>query len=266
MIFNITDIPNTEVIRKAEFHIYRRKCRYSSEEEKKQPCPLVIMVTSLETEKIIDIKRLNSKGFGWVRFDVTSSVQNVFIHQFRIRNILLKLSVAQAQSRPEEHKPEFVFRGNDIKQPSLVVYTDKEGTAEPSAITNKKPNLSLEENIGSMKTEDSKKRVKRSEHCYREDMLVNFVKLGYGYTIIRPLQLNAYKCTGTCSSNNPSSSHAYLQSLVSELRPAGVTADSPCCAPTALESRQFLLIEKHNPGLYVLKEISGVVVKTCGCS
>ena len=228
----------------------------------------MIMVRSSRPAKYIDGKLLSSKGYGWVQFDVTSAVKYALFPKFSIKNILLKLSVLQVQRKQEELQFEFAFGEDDVKEPHLVVFTEDKRDAQPPTqptFMRDKPTFGTEENFSNKKDSDIRERVKRSVKCRRENMFADLENLFRRKFVIRPLNLEVYKCSGTCSLYNPSTFHALVQAHVSELMPAGAKAHPPCCAPRELESKRLLIVDQHNVKNSILKLFPDVVVKKCGC-
>ena len=268
LVFNITDLPSTEIIRKCELHIYRKKSRNLSKEQKRHPHFHMIKVHSPGIKKSVDEKLLSSKGFGWQQFDVTQAVKHALRPKFLVRDILLKLSVAQVQRKQQKVKFKFVFDKNHIKEPLLVVYTDEE--EQPSSTFTKRSNadVRLDRYASSVKTAGTRKLIKRSEEkstCHRADMVVDIDKIGWD-RIVQPRKFNAYRCSGTCKVHPSSlvikSNHAIIQTVLSDLS----DIDPPCCSPKELQSRNFLVIEKQEPRpILKLKQYTRVVVKSCAC-
>ena len=238
-----------------------------------------IKVRLLDTGASIANKRLESKKFGWVQFDVTSAVKYALRRRSQVREILLKLSVFEIQGRENEDKLEFAFSKRDMKEPILVVYTDSKLRPEPTFIASNKSDFSLEDYVAQMKGigigKRSKKRLRRHEKpvgCHREDMFVDFRKMGMDWLIIKPLEFNAYRCSGTCKvdlslADGTATNHAVIQSVFSNIKHVGTTVPLPCCSPKELESRNFLVVDKpgQKPPVVKLVTFTAIVAKSCGC-
>ena len=268
LTFNITGIPSTEVIRKCELHIYRKKSRHLLKEERNQPHFHMIQIRSPGLVKSTDEKLLSSKGRGWVKFDVTSAAKLEISSRFLMKDVLLKLSVLQIQSKQKEDKLEFALNENDKNEPILVMYTDDK--ISPNAVVSEKrtADMNLQEYLTKGKGNGSKRRVKRSVkrsvNCHRENMMVDVKKIGWK-EIIQPALFNAYRCSGKCSAfaSGNKTNHALIQATISELKPAGIRVEPPCCTPWDFESKEFLVLE--NPKVVRLQTFSNIVVKSCGC-
>ena len=225
----------------------------------------MIKVNLVGTRESIDDKLLSSKGFGWVRFDVTSAIKHASLPKPGVRDTLLKLSVAQVQQKQETFKLKFVFNKNDTKEPILVVYSDHTRSLQTTAIEHRKPAAKAPSHIGGA---DTKKRVKRNENCHREDMTVDTEKLGWKKTILEPKKFNAYRCSGSCSESpsNNKTNHAVIQAYVSQLKHGDSVVDMPCCSPLELKPKYFLIIQQRTPEVIVkLEELSKITVTSCGC-
>ena len=307
LVFNITDIPKTEVIRKCELRIYRKKSRHSSARKTKQSHVCRIQIRSSGIGKSIDAKSLNSIRFGWVKFDVTSAVKYAMRPKFQIRDILLKLSVVGTQRKGKEDKPEFAFNKLDTEEPILVVYTDDNRAPKTFATNSKASGVSLEEYISKLKTIRARKRIKRhikkSEKkldCHREDMIVDFNRIGWSKIILHPTKFNAYRCSGSCHGSKSQfnkikrtfesnckntkvknfqsgrattlqmkemrTNHELIQKTISEMEGNFPASSASCCQPKELESLTFLVVEQHSPQVIVnIKSFDDVVVKSCSC-
>ena len=272
LVFNITDIPSKEVIRKCELRIFRKKPENLPEAEKKQSHLNKIIVRSSGIKKTINNKLLSSNESGWIQFDVTSAVKDAVHLKSLRKNILLKLSVEQAQSKQLEHKLELALSEKDIEEPILVVYTDSKQTLESTPSVRKTADVSLETYLTQIKATSTRKReartIKESDNCHRENMLVDLKEMGWHKLFVKPLNFNAYRCRGTCSAtpSKNKSNHAIIQAHISELSEEA-KVDAPCCSPRELEPMDFLIIEKKTPKTIItLKSFSDVVVKSCGCT
>uniref|UniRef100_A0A672JC44 TGF-beta family profile domain-containing protein n=1 Tax=Salarias fasciatus TaxID=181472 RepID=A0A672JC44_SALFA len=100
--------------------------------------------------------------------------------------------------------------------------------------------------------------------CRKEDMWVDFQKLGWGQWIIYPKQFNAYLCRGNCPTpvdeKFTPTNHAYIQSMLKLHHSDRVPPLS--CVPTRLSPLSTLYYEK---GKIVMKHHDNMVVEECGC-
>ena len=261
MKFIITEITNTEIIRKCELHLYRRKLWHISKAERKHPHFHMIKISSTAAENFISERSLSSKGFGWVQFDVTTAVKHLFSRKPFIKEMMLDFSVVQVKRNTGEVKFEFVFNKNDVREPILIVYTDEKRN---SLVTGKKGKIP-KNYVSLMARSRSRSRVKRSENCQRKDMWIETQKLLWDF-ILQPEKFNAYRCDGTCSAS-PSglkTNHAIIQAYISELTSASGQVTSPCCSPLKLEPRTFLMVDKQTKTIK-MQEFSNIAVTSCAC-
>lgn len=116
---------------------------------------------------------------------------------------------------------------------------------------------------------------RRRRTCQRQEMYVDFEKIGWAGWIISPKGYNAYQCRGVCpfplGQNQHPSNHATVQSIVHALRIGGglgdqgrsVPVDTPCCVPNKLYSISLLYFDDEEN--VILKQYDEMVALNCGC-
>lgn len=107
---------------------------------------------------------------------------------------------------------------------------------------------------------------RRRRTCQRQDMYVDFEKIGWAAWIISPKGYNAYHCKGVCSfplgQNQKPSNHATVQSIIYALK-TGTDIDTPCCVPNKLYSTSLLYFDDDEN--VILKQYDEMVAASCGC-
>ncbi|XP_071519881.1 uncharacterized protein [Panulirus ornatus] len=102
--------------------------------------------------------------------------------------------------------------------------------------------------------------------CQREQLEVDFEKLGWNHFIVAPDSFNAFYCAGVCP--NPltkslsGSNHAIIQSLIYSMG-QHPEVPAPCCVPDKLESLSILFLDEQ--GTFILKNYPKMVVSSCSC-
>lgn len=104
----------------------------------------------------------------------------------------------------------------------------------------------------------------RSPLCQREDMWVDFQKLGWTQWIIYPKRFNAFRCGGSCPTpvgeKFSPTNHAFMQSMLKLHHSDKVPFLS--CVPTRLSPLSTLYYEN---GKIVTRHHRDMVVEQCGC-
>ena len=107
---------------------------------------------------------------------------------------------------------------------------------------------------------------RRKRTCQRQEMYVDFEKIGWSGWIISPKGYNAYHCKGVCpfplGQNQKPSNHATVQSIVYALK-IGSDVDTPCCVPNKLYSISLLYFDDDEN--VILKQYDEMVAASCGC-
>ncbi|XP_064626089.1 bone morphogenetic protein 7-like [Lineus longissimus] len=106
----------------------------------------------------------------------------------------------------------------------------------------------------------------RKQVCARQEMYVDFEKIGWSGWIISPKGYNAYHCKGECpfplGQNQKPTNHATVQSIVHALR-IGTDITTPCCVPNKLYSISLLYFDDDEN--VILKQYDEMVAASCGC-
>lgn len=103
--------------------------------------------------------------------------------------------------------------------------------------------------------------------CRRRPLYVDFADIGWQSWIIAPSGYEAFYCAGECpfylpDSVNPTN-HAIIQAKVHSLGVVNLVP-KPCCVPTKLSPISILQTNSKNNAV-ILKNYAGMVVEECGC-
>lgn len=107
---------------------------------------------------------------------------------------------------------------------------------------------------------------RRKRTCSRNDLYVDFEKIGWSGWIISPKGYDAHHCKGECpfplGQNQEPTNHATVQSIVHALR-IGNNVATPCCVPNKLYSISLLYFDDDEN--VILKQYDDMVAVSCGC-
>ncbi|XP_062889799.1 bone morphogenetic protein 7-like [Mobula hypostoma] len=273
--FDLTQIPQGEMVTAAEFRIYKRANEsfhgnmtlhitiYQVLQEFKDREPELLLLDNQEVWPAEE---------GWLEFDITATSNHWLMDPHC--NLGLRLCVETDEAPGHSLDPDFIGlvgqRGARSKQPFMVTFfrasqapVRKRRAAKPRRGRKKysQPNESCER-LPSVSGHNSGDQ---GHVCKRHEMYVSFRDLRWQDWIIAPEGYSAFYCDGECSfplnSHMNATNHAIVQTLAHLLKPD--TVPKPCCAPTKLTATSVLYFdEKYN---VILKKYRNMVVKSCGC-
>lgn len=263
-MFNLSSVPEDELLTSAELRLYRRQVRAALGEEPgrhridvyeviKPPRPGHALIT-----RLLDTRLVRHNASQWESFDVSPAVlrwtrERRPNHGLAVEVTLLDRHAQQHQGRhvrvsrslhsePEEDweqlRPLLVTFGHDAKgHPPL---------------------------IRRAKRSPKQRGRKRNRSCRRHALYVDFSDVGWNDWIVAPPGYQAFYCHGECpfplADHLNSTNHAIVQTLVNS-----VNANIPkaCCVPTELSAISMLYLDEHDK--VVLKNYQEMVVEGCGC-
>ncbi|XP_069751839.1 bone morphogenetic protein 7-like isoform X1 [Narcine bancroftii] len=273
--FDLTQIPQGEMVTAAEFRIYKRANEsfhgnmtlritiYQVLQEHKDREPELLLLDNQEVWPIEE---------GWLEFDITATSNHWLMNPHY--NLGLRLFVETDEAPGHSLDPDSIGlvgrRGARSKQPFMVTFF-RASQAPIRTIRATKPRRGRKKS--SQSQESCEKLPSVSAHnsgdqrrvCKRHEMYVSFQDLGWQDWIIAPEGYAAFYCDGECSfpldSHMNATNHAIVQTLAHLLKPD--TVPKPCCAPTKLSATSVLYFdEKYN---VILKKYRNMVAKSCGC-
>ncbi|XP_062379134.1 bone morphogenetic protein 4 [Sardina pilchardus] len=105
---------------------------------------------------------------------------------------------------------------------------------------------------------------KRNRNCRRHALYVDFSDVNWNDWIVAPPGYQAYYCHGDCpfplADHLNSTNHAIVQTLVNSVN---TNIPKACCVPTELSAISMLYLDEHDK--VVLKNYQEMVVEGCGC-
>lgn len=261
-LFNLSSIPEDELLTSAELRLYRQQIRDALSEEPglhrinvyeviKPPRPGQALITQL-----LDTRLVRHNASQWESFDVSPAVLR-WTRQ-RQPNYGLAVEVTHLNQTPRHQgKHVRVSRslhqepGEDWEQlrPLLVTF-GHDGKGHP--LTKR------------AKRSPKQRGRKRNRNCRRHALYVDFSDVGWNDWIVAPPGYQAYYCHGECpfplADHLNSTNHAIVQTLVNSVNN---NIPKACCVPTELSAISMLYLDEHEK--VVLKNYQEMVVEGCGC-
>ncbi|CAL9687071.1 unnamed protein product [Knipowitschia caucasica] len=261
-LFNLSSIPEDELLTSAELRLYREQIRDALSEEPglhrinihevvKPPQPGRPLITQL-----LDTRLVRHNSSQWESFDVSPAVLRWT--RDRRPNFGLAVEVVHLNQTPRHQgKHVRVSRslhqepGEDWEQlrPLLVTFGhDGKGQAL----------------VKRSKRSPKQRGRKRNRNCRRHALYVDFSDVGWNDWIVAPPGYQAYYCHGECpfplADHLNSTNHAIVQTLVNSVNN---NIPKACCVPTELSAISMLYLDEHDK--VVLKNYQEMVVEGCGC-
>uniref|UniRef100_A0A3Q3R148 Bone morphogenetic protein 4 n=1 Tax=Monopterus albus TaxID=43700 RepID=A0A3Q3R148_MONAL len=264
-LFNLSSVPEDELLSSAELRLYRHKIdeavsdtvsdeqglhRINVYEVLKPPRPGQLITQLLDTRLV----RHNMSH--WESFDVSPAVLRWT--RERLPNYGLAVEVLHlSQTRRHQGRHVRISRslhqepGEDWEQvrPLLVTF-GHDGKGHPLTRRTKRS--------------PKQRGRKRNRNCRRHALYVDFSDVGWNDWIVAPPGYQAYYCHGECpfplADHLNSTNHAIVQTLVNSVNN---NIPKACCVPTELSAISMLYLDEHDK--VVLKNYQEMVVEGCGC-
>lgn len=261
-LFNLSSIPEDELLTSAELRLYRRQIQDALSEEPglhrinvfeviKPPRPGQALITQL-----LDTRLVRHNASQWESFDVSPAVLR-WTRQ-RHPNYGLAVEVTHLNQTPR-HQGKHVRISRSLHQepgedweqlrPLLVTF-GHDGKGHP--LTRR------------AKRSPKQRGRKRNRNCRRHALYVDFSDVGWNDWIVAPPGYQAYYCHGECpfplADHLNSTNHAIVQTLVNSVNN---NIPKACCVPTELSAISMLYLDEHDK--VVLKNYQEMVVEGCGC-
>lgn len=287
--FDVSNIPEEEVLTAAELRLFRQETNTSSSQEvhnlnkrdlrtdseashDEQRHRKRINVYQVLHEpvaknrdtikRLIDTRIVDIRNTNWESFDVRPAL--LAWQQSPHENFGLEVELVDIEGSPsEQHKHLRLSRSIHHteedeerwfhERPMIVTYTD-DGRSKRRAPRNTDDSSSRKKN---------KKRLRAN--CRRHSLYVDFSDVGWNDWIVAPPGYQAYYCHGECpfplADHLNSTNHAIVQTLVNSVNPQLVP--KACCVPTELSPISMLYLDELDK--VVLKNYQDMVVEGCGC-
>lgn len=263
-MFNLSSIPEDELLMSAELRLYRRQIQDILSEEPglhrinvyeviKPPRPGHALITQL-----LDTRLVRHNTSKWESFDVSPAVLRWMRESHP--NYGLAVEVTQLDRQRPQHQGRHVRVSRSLHQepgedweqlrPLLVTFGHD---------TKGHPPL-----IRRVKRSPKQRGRKRNRNCRRHALYVDFSDVGWNDWIVAPPGYQAFYCHGECpfplADHLNSTNHAIVQTLVNSVNN---NIPKACCVPTELSAISMLYLDEHDK--VVLKNYQEMVVEGCGC-
>ncbi|XP_037535195.1 bone morphogenetic protein 7-like [Nematolebias whitei] len=275
--FNISSIPEGEVITAAELRIYKDFIQEYVQNEIFTVSIYQVLQEPTDSEVdllLLDQREVWASEEGWLVFDLTATSALWLLRPEQ--NLGLHLIVEDSRGQRMNPRLASLVTGREPKekQTFLVVFFKASGVRFRSAraahghkarkSNRSKPQRTAQDAAKAAETATANLSFSK-EGCKKHELYVSFRDLGWQDWIIAPEGYAAYYCEGECafplnSYMNPTN-HAIVQTLVHFINPG--TVPKPCCAPTQLDAISVLYFDDSSN--VILKKYRNMVVEACGC-
>lgn len=264
-LFNLSSIPEEELLSTAELRIYRE--RVDEEEEETGGDEDLHRINVYEILKaphasqlitrLLDTRLVRHNSTRWESFDVSPAVLRWTRERLPNHGLAVEVLHVGGASSPHQGRHVRVSRslhqkpGEDWGQlrPLLVTF-GHDGKGHP--LTRR------------AKRSPKQRGRKRNRNCRRHALYVDFSDVNWNDWIVAPPGYQAYYCHGDCpfplADHLNSTNHAIVQTLVNSVN---TNIPKACCVPTELSAISMLYLDEHDK--VVLKNYQEMVVEGCGC-
>uniref|UniRef100_A0A8D0GLL8 Bone morphogenetic protein 4 n=1 Tax=Sphenodon punctatus TaxID=8508 RepID=A0A8D0GLL8_SPHPU len=271
-IFNLSSVPENEVISSAELRLYRQQIQ---EEAEREGSPLwergfhriniYEVMKPLPEEhgqiitRLLDTRLVHHNVTRWESFDVSPAVIRWTKYKQPNHGLAVEvLHLNQTQAHQGKHVrisrslPQLGGEGDWGQLRPLLVTFSHDGKGH-SLLTRRKR---------SPKHHQRPRKNKKS--CRRHALYVDFSDVGWNDWIVAPPGYQAFYCHGDCpfplADHLNSTNHAIVQTLVNSVN---ASIPKACCVPTELSAISMLYLDEYDK--VVLKNYQEMVVEGCGC-
>nr|SPI54196.1 bone morphogenetic protein 2/4/16-A [Eptatretus burgeri] len=292
-VFNMSSIPEREVISAAELRLYRARSSPDHQRRQKQQRINVYEVMrpgaapdGVSVARLLDTRLVWTNESGWEAFDVSPTVLRWTAATAHNHGILVEVLQGNDELTPwrdESHNVRLSRSLHDYEsttwaqqRPLLVTFGHdgrKDAThvdrSEEDGRTRSKRRAGKHRSGGGGRGGRGKGggggggRRSRGT-CNRHPLYVDFSDVGWNDWIVAPPGYHAFFCQGECpfplAEHLNSTNHAIVQTLVNSVNPAVPRA---CCVPTELSAISLLYLDEYDK--VVLKNYQDTVVEGCGC-
>ncbi|XP_040285714.1 bone morphogenetic protein 2 [Bufo bufo] len=262
--FNLTSIPNEELITSAELRIFREEVQESFEKNSSKALRIniydiikpIAAASRGPVTRLLDTRLIHHNVSRWESFDVTPAIIRWIAHRqpnhgfvVEVTQLDYEKNVTKRHVRISRSLLPDKKHWSQIR-PLLVTY-GHDGKGHP-----------LHKREKRQARQRQRKRLKSS--CRRHPLYVDFSDVGWNDWIVAPPGYHAFYCHGECpfplADHFNSTNHAIVQTLVNS-----VNSNIPkaCCVPTELSAISMLYLDENEK--VVLKNYQDMVVEGCGC-
>lgn len=260
-LFNLTSIPDEELVTSAELRVFREQIvsslnNASAGFHRINVHEIIRPSGSLQEPitRLLDTRLVQHSLSKWESFDVTPAVLKWTTDGHPNHGILVEISHPDQDSRKHVRVSRSLHNNEDTwsqMRPLLVTYShDGKGNVLHSREKRQARN--------------NKQRKKHKANCRRHSLYVDFSDVGWNDWIVAPPGYHAFYCQGECpfplADHLNSTNHAIVQTLVNS-----VNSNIPraCCVPTDLSPVSLLYLDEYER--VILKNYQDMVVEGCGC-
>ncbi|XP_068135725.1 bone morphogenetic protein 2 [Hyperolius riggenbachi] len=262
--FNLTSIPNEELITSAEFRIFREQVQEPIESNSSKTLRINIYdivkpaaaASRGPVTRLLDTRLIHHNVSTWESFDVTPAVLRWMAHRQPNHGFVVEVTHVDGEkniTKKHVRISRSLLPDKDQwsqMRPLLVTYSH-DGKGHP-----------LHKREKRQARHRQRKRLKAS--CRRHPLYVDFSDVGWNDWIVAPPGYHAFYCHGECPfplvDHFNSTNHAIVQTLVNSVNP---NIPKACCVPTELSAISMLYLDENEK--VVLKNYQDMVVEGCGC-
>ncbi|XP_040059016.1 bone morphogenetic protein 7 [Gasterosteus aculeatus] len=276
--FDLSRIPEGEVVTAAEFRIYKDFTRERCENETFRVSVYQVLQEPPNSKVelfLLEQREVWATEEGWQVFDLSNTINLWLVNPEQNLGLHLVLEDSQGQRRkprlaglvtgggPQEKQPFMVafFKANEVRFRSIRSAHGHKGGRQSNR---SKPQRTVQDALKAVEAATDNRGVAK-EGCKKHELYVSFRDLGWQDWIIAPEGYAAFYCEGECAfplnSYMNATNHAIVQTLVHFINPD--TVPKPCCAPTQLHGISVLYFDDSSN--VILKKYRNMVVRACGC-
>ncbi|XP_030418784.1 bone morphogenetic protein 4 [Gopherus evgoodei] len=262
-LFNLSSVPENEVITSAELRLYREQQEARSPAwergshriniyEVLKPPPAHGQVIT----RLLDTRLVHHNVSRWESFDVSPAVLRWTQDQQPNHGLAVEVTpLLPAPAGPGTHVR--ISRslpqgdGDWAQLRPLLVTFSHDGRGH--ALTRR-----------ARRSAKHQRPRKNKKNCRRHALYVDFSDVGWNDWIVAPPGYQAFYCHGDCpfplADHLNSTNHAIVQTLVNSVN---ASIPKACCVPTELSAISMLYLDEYDK--VVLKNYQEMVVEGCGC-
>ncbi|XP_006632479.2 bone morphogenetic protein 4 isoform X2 [Lepisosteus oculatus] len=261
--FNLSNIPEDEVLSSAELRLYRQQVENADQHGEAEGLHRINVYEVLKPPRatqlitrLLDTRLVRHNASRWESFDASPAVlrwtrDKLPNHGLAVEVLHLNHTPTQQGRHVRVSRSLHRDPGEDWAQlrPLLVTF-GHDGKGHPLTRRAKR---------------SAKPRGRRkNRNCRRHTLYVDFSDVGWNDWIVAPPGYQAFYCQGDCpfplSDHLNSTNHAIVQTLVNSVN---TKIPKACCVPTELSAISMLYLDEHDK--VVLKNYQEMVVEGCGC-
>ncbi|XP_048831529.1 bone morphogenetic protein 2 isoform X1 [Brienomyrus brachyistius] len=260
--FNLTTIPEEELITSAELRVFREQMKGG--ENSRATFHRINVYEILRTDscskelitRLLDTRLLQPDSGKWESFDVSPAVMRWTKEGHANHGFLLEVVHLNGTGRDARRHVRISRSLHEDEnswphiRPLLVTFSH-DGRGD--VLHNREKRQAR-----------TKQRRKHKSSCRRHSLYVDFINVGWNDWIVAPPGYHAFYCHGECpfplADHLNSTNHAIVQTLVNSVN---TNIPRACCVPTELSPISLLYLDEYEK--VVLKNYQDMVVEGCGC-